>query len=147
MMRKTLTYGFSLVELLIVVAIIAIITAIAIPNISNALHKSKRSRAMAELKGFVTAFSAARSGSKSGPALNEGENIPVSTILTPEVFSGNTKDPWGGDYLYTYRATPQEFILFSWGKDRQPGASSGEFDSDIIFKNMQFVAPAAAAGQ
>jgi len=137
--------GFSLVEILIAVAVIAIITAIAIPNLSNAIQKSKRSRAVAEIKGMVTSLASLRSG--SGVTLTAGENIPISSVVTAVAFKGPTKDPWGGDYLFTYRPDQQEFIILSLGKDRLAGASNGEFDSDIVFRNMQFIAPAAVAGQ
>ena len=47
--------GFSLIELLIVVAIIGIIAAIAIPAFMDAIDRSKQRRSMGDMHSIVTA--------------------------------------------------------------------------------------------
>jgi type IV pilus assembly protein PilA len=54
MIRRTLKRGFTLIELMIVVAIIGILAAIAIPNFLKFQAKSKQSEAKANLKGLFT---------------------------------------------------------------------------------------------
>lgn len=44
--------GFTLMELLIVVAIIAILVAIAIPTITSSLHKAKEAADMANVRAY-----------------------------------------------------------------------------------------------
>jgi len=54
-MKKT--QGFTLIELMIVVAIIAILAAIAIPQYQDYVSRSRASAAVAELSGYRTAVS------------------------------------------------------------------------------------------
>ena len=55
MLRKRLQKGFTLIELMIVVAIIGILAAIAIPNFMKFQARAKQSEAKANLKGMFTA--------------------------------------------------------------------------------------------
>ncbi len=55
MTRRTLKRGFTLIELMIVVAIIGILAAIAIPNFLKFQAKSKQSEAKGNLKALFTA--------------------------------------------------------------------------------------------
>lgn len=60
-MRKASVAGFSLVELMVVVAIIGILAAVAIPNFQRFQRKARQSEAKAVLGGIYSAESAFRS--------------------------------------------------------------------------------------
>ncbi|GEK43918.1 pilin [Acinetobacter johnsonii] len=62
---KSVQKGFTLIELMIVVAIIGILAAIAIPQYQNYIAKSQVSRAMAELGALKTAYEDCLNNGKS----------------------------------------------------------------------------------
>ena len=106
--------GFTLLELLIVVAIIGIIAALLLPNLLEALNKSKQKRSMTDIRLTGTAwFSWVTDQVSAGSA---GQT--VSTLDWDELFTNQSfialhellvptyaafipeKDAWGHDYEY-----------------------------------------------
>ena len=78
--------GFTLVELMIVVAIIAILAAVAIPNFVEMQYRAKR----AELPVNVSALQTAEIGYD---AINDGY---VAAVAHPPVIPGKAPVEWGG---------------------------------------------------
>ena len=78
-MKKNMQ-GFTLIELMIVVAIIAILAAIAIPQYQDYVSRSRASGAAAELAGYRTAISACIAETQGTAACDAGTNgIPAIT--------------------------------------------------------------------
>jgi type IV pilus assembly protein PilA len=93
--------GFTLVEIMIVVAIIALLAAIAIPNLLRARITANESAAQATLRTISTAFetySAANSGSyPTAENLLTGATPPYLN----RAYSGQTVQ----GYVYTFSTT------------------------------------------
>lgn len=79
-MRQSKLRAFTLIELLIVVAIIAILAAIAVPNFLEAQTRAKVSRAQADIRTLVIGLAAYRVDTNRIP--NDGDDVdPIDTDL------------------------------------------------------------------
>ncbi len=72
--------AFTLIELLIVVAIIAILAAIAVPNFLEAQTRAKVSRAKADMRSEITAIGTYKVDTNKFPP--DGDDLPVFNPAT-----------------------------------------------------------------
>lgn len=109
--------GFSLIELLIVVAIILIIAAIAIPNLLRAKMAANEASAVASLRTYNTAIVAYQTTYNTDPTTNFAQLGPVSGGGAPSASASDLVDgllgasgsPVKSGYNFTYTpvsATP-----------------------------------------
>ena len=93
--------GFTLIELMIVVAIIGILAAIAIPNFLRFQAKSKQSEAKGNLAGIFTGQTAYQAENNRFGSLSEIAWAPIGTSIRYTYFSGTDTAGFVANPAYT----------------------------------------------
>ncbi|HLF32046.1 MAG TPA: type II secretion system major pseudopilin GspG [Xanthomonadales bacterium] len=123
--------GFTLVELLLVLVILALIGGLVLPGIIGKAEGAKVKAAASQVSRLAMAV----------------ESHYLDTGVTPEslqqlvedsgasggwngpyVKPSSLKDPWGRDYEYVFPGEHGEFDIFSLGADGQPGGDGKDAD-------------------
>jgi general secretion pathway protein G len=143
--------GFTLIELVIVVAIISTLAAIAVPLFGAFVDKARVARAIAEIQQIAT----------------EIQVYSVDTMSLPDslddVGYGDRLDPWGNPYQYLNFATLKgngkvrkdknlvpinsDYDLYSMGKDgksQSPLTAKASRDDIVRANNGGYVGLASA---
>lgn len=126
--------GFTLVELLVVMAIIAMLAALVGPKLFPKLGKGKQAAAKAQIELLGQALDQYRLDVGRYPTTQETLTSLVSSPGIdgwdgPYLKKALPADPWGRPYVYTCPGSYGEYDLVSHGRDGQTGGE-GE-DKDI----------------
>lgn len=125
--------GFTLLEILVVLAIIGLIAAIAAPQVFKSLGGAKSDSARVQIEALSTGIDLYR--------LEVGKLPPDLEALVrrpsgEERWNGPylrkasvPKDPWGNDYRYKVPGDHGDYDLYSLGAD---GAEGGEGENRDI---------------
>lgn len=130
--RKPL--GFTLLELLVVVAIIGLLAAYVGPKYFGQLGKSEQALAKAQIDSFHKALGSYRLDVGSFPSTEDGLNALVTKPTAANKWQGPylskavPLDPWGKAYVYRSPGSKADYDLLSYGKDAQPGGSGDAAD-------------------
>ena len=126
------TAGFTLVELMVVVAIIAILATVVGVYVLGAMDEGDQAKAKAEIRTLMTAVEMYRMQFKSYPdSLDALINNPKGRRFLDSTRIPN--DPWGNPYIYTLHG-PREYTIVSYGADGRPGGTG--YDADISSANL-----------
>lgn len=127
--------AFTLIEVLVVVAILAILAAIIVPRIMDRPDEARRTSAKVEVGSIVQALKLYRLDNGFYPATDQGLAALVQRPTSNPVpqnwkqyLDKVPKDPWGSDYQYLNPGVRGEIDVFSLGADRARGGEGNNAD-------------------
>ena len=136
--------GFTLIEIMVVVVILAILGTLVAPKILGRLDEARVTKAKNDLLLYESALDMYRMDNFKYPSAEEGLTALVQKPNDPNLTNWRAdgyvkqlqKDPWGHDYVYLAPGTNgAAYDLYSLGADGQPGGSG--LDADIYSREMK----------
>ncbi len=138
MYRPAKPRGFTLIEIMVVVAIIAILGAAVVPLILDRPEQARQVKAKQDIQSIAAALDLYRLDNFNYPSTDQGlEALVEKPTGDPEPVNWKDsgylkkvpKDPWGRDYIYLSPGETGEFDIVSLGRDGQEGGDG--FDGDL----------------
>jgi general secretion pathway protein G len=127
--------GFTLVEMLVVITIIALIMALVGPRVLNYLAESKVKAAKIQIESLASALDLYFLDVGQYPSSSEGLSALVqrpgsTTAWNGPYLKGTTlpNDPWGKPYVYRIPGQYGTFDIISYGADGQEGGTGAGTD-------------------
>lgn len=145
--------GFTLIEILVVITVIAILAGLVTPMVFRNVGDAKATAAKAQIEMLGLALDTYRLHNDRYPTSDQGlgalmlkptvDPIPLDW-RGPYLRQGIPNDPWGHPYHFQSpgAANPDGYDLVSYGRDGQPGGE-GE-DADVGSAGTKTAAASAA---
>ena len=137
MTRRRPARGFTLIEIVIAVAILAILAAIVIPRVAGRVDDARIARAKSDIQALGTALNLYKLDNYAYPSTEQGLDALVAKPAgTPEPRNWKQggyierlpRDPWGNDYQYLAPGQRGEVDVYSLGADAQLGGEGAAAD-------------------
>jgi prepilin-type N-terminal cleavage/methylation domain-containing protein len=141
--RHSTSRGFSLVELLIVCAVIGLIAAIAIPNLVNAIQRGRQSRSVGDLRGLATAVAMYQQDYAKFPVASSwGPIEDIEPYVLAYMGSMSRIDGWQRPFMYI--SDGDDYTMVSYGMNGVPDQPWTQgpihyFDDDLVIQGGSFM--------
>ncbi len=131
--------GFTLLEIIVVVFILSILTAIVAPRIIGRTDDARIAEAKVQIKNFETALKLFKIDNGFYPDTQQGLDAlivkPTSGRLPTKYREGGyleqkkiPNDPWGNPYIYISPGVHGDFDIISYGADGKEGGEGKNAD-------------------
>lgn len=130
-MKNARHAGFTLIEIMVVVAIIAILGAAVVPKIMNRPDQARVVRAQTDIGKIAQALEMYKLDNYAYPSTDQGlmalvekpTGDPEPANWSSSYLKSLQKDPWGREYIYVSPGENGDFDLISLAAD---GAEGGD---------------------
>ena len=127
--------GFTLIELMVVLAIIGVLAALIVPNVLGRADDARITAARTDVGNLMQALKLYKLDNQRFPTTEQGLNALILKPTTEPV-PGNWKpyldklpsDPWGRPYQYLNPGIKGEVDVLSFGADGQAGGEGNNAD-------------------
>lgn len=115
-MKRKLKKGFTLVELVIVIAVIAILSAVLIPTFGNVINNAKESAAKSEVSNTITQYTTNQANNGLSADLDDGYIVLFKNeqeLATSSTTPVNYTNSYKGDnisYVFSYNKGKLEMV-------------------------------------
>ncbi|BAM07353.1 type II secretion system major pseudopilin GspG [Leptospirillum ferrooxidans] len=129
--------GFTLIEIMVVIFIIALLAALVVPKIIGRTEEAKRVAAKAQIREIENALSLYHLDNGTYPSTEQTLDALIKKPSTPPIptnykaggyISKIPKDPWGRPYIYLSPGNHGDFDLYSYGADGAKGGKGNNAD-------------------
>lgn len=136
-MRTRLQRGFTLIEVMVVIAILGILAALIVPKIMSRPDEARRVAARQDISTIMQALKLYRLDNGRYPTQDQGlqalikkpDSEPVPTNWKEGGYLERLPaDPWGSQYQYLNPGAHDEIDVFSYGADKKPGGEGNDAD-------------------
>ena len=132
---KTRRRGFTLLELMVVLLILALLATIAAPRVTKYLRKAKAQTAKIQVDALSAAVDSFHLDMGRFPGADEGLKALMDRPSDSANWDGpylkrrdSLTDPWGHPYLYRIPGQHGEYDVYSFGSDNREGGEGDAAD-------------------
>ena len=128
--------GFTLLEIIVVVTIIAILAAYIAPKVVGRAGDARISKAKSDIRVLESSLELYKLDNFTYPSTDQGLDALVSKPAGSELkhwrrggyIKKLNKDPWGNDYQYQQPGTNGDIDIYSLGADSAAGGTDEAAD-------------------